>query len=264
VKAFGGKFTETVDLLDVGSVQIVAAAGTQLTATPAGPILHIHGTSAVGISNLEIFGATGLGGIVQLDDTVAVTLDHVSVHDGAAWCVLVNGGALVVKSSTIAKCATGGMQLGGGGTFMITTNFIAANGQSGNQGSTYGGVHIVTAGAGSRLAWNTIVDNGTDNNAGDTAGVACDVGGVDGTGNLLFNNKKGGSPSHVSGTCGFSGYLGTNTDPSFKDRANFDLHLTAASTEALDMAGTTCDPTDIDGESRPYPVNCDYGADEYH
>lgn len=160
----------------------------------------------------------------------------------------------------------------------ITNNYVYRNGQ-GTQ-SVVGGMLLKLA-AGSKVEFNTVVDNQCDIGSTSGGGIICDIatGNYDAPYNLVYRNQGGlGGVVQVIGTCTFMGsyqQAAATIDENAvlferpNDPANPIFRLTSGSPpEVKDHAvtGYSCkDLIDFDGDARPQPSGglCDMGADEY-
>jgi hypothetical protein len=156
----------------------------------------------------------------------------------------------------------------------ITNNFVYRNG---GLGSAVGGMLLRLEPVGSKVEFNTVVDNGANLDPGSGGGIACDGNGYDAAFNLVYRNEGGiGGEVQVIGTCTFQGSYrqaaatGENAvgfdNPN--DAANPSFRLTDASPPGTIRDAFDCTDVDFEGDPRPTPAasmggKCDYGADEY-
>ena len=179
--------------------------------------------------------------------------------------IVLTSGELTISRSKISNNAGGGISVANMQVFQISNSFIVGN-------RADGGLSIPKPGAGSKLEFNTIVDNQDGAGAGDAGGVTCDDSAFAFSNNIIFRNT-GGNPTNPQtfGNCTYGkSYVAAGTGPSdaslaFKSNSSpFDYHLTAASPLSVkDVTGTACtDLTDFDGDARPQGSACDLGADE--
>jgi hypothetical protein len=275
------------------NVAILADSGAKLTRSAPGVILEVKGTSQVSIFDLELsggLGATGVGISMPTGNTATVTLARVKLLNNAGGAVAASGGAVTVSQSTIANNAGGAIAASGGSLtvsqstiavnqgggiaiagvgakFDITNNFIFRNGEPST--SAFGGLNLgVVTTVGSRLEFNTIVDNQAAINSG---GVICNVATFTAPNNLIARNFLAGSPTtQTMGACTYptslvqndlSGLAFIHSEPP----GPFDYHLGQTAAAAIDQATTaSAIDTDVDGDHRPFGAQKDIGADEVH
>lgn len=248
---------------------ILADAGAKLVPKTNGILLEVKSHSSLTIYDLEMSGAQGAAGdgiYMPRDNQSTVTLHHVKILSNTGAGINADGGTLNIFQSTIAENAGGGINMNSPTTFEIRNNFIVRNGTS---ISRVGGLFADAAG-GSKLEFNTIVDNQAGSAQSQTGGVNC----VNSAAqfNIVAGNIRiaGFSDPQVYGNCNFSDSLvaASSTVANF---APNDYHLTANSPAGAVPGAirdvVTCSDTsklvDIDGENRPKNGKCDLGADEY-
>jgi len=214
-----------------------------------------------------ISGNTG-GGISATGGTVTVSQQS-TISDNPGGGIVTRSAALTLSQSTVSLNLGGGVSVDGlNATFDITNMFIFRNGDQ--NGSTYGGVNLNFAAAGSnRLAFNTIVDNAASVNS---AGVICSAPTFQAPNNIIARNSLAGSPAgpnaQKSGACSYPTSLiqADVAEIAFVDPdapAPFVYKLKPTST-AIDRATTSVSVTvDNEGDARPLGVEKDIGADEY-
>jgi len=161
----------------------------------------------------------------------------------------------------------------------ITNNFVYGNGQ-GTQ-SAVAGMTLKLA-TGSKVEFNTVVDNQTDIGSTSAGGIVCDVAtgapNYDAPYNLVYRNRGGiGSQVQVIGTCTFQGsyQMAAAVDDNSlflqqpNDAQNPSYRLTSMSPMGVrdhEVAGYACmNLVDFEGDARPQGTDgkCDMGADEY-
>jgi hypothetical protein len=236
----------------------------------------------------------GNGGGVSVRQESAVIMKRNTIRGNKAGTVETGrGGGLFVEKSEltlngnqlIANTATldpgmagsgGGLYAGVGTAFTLTNNVVAGN-QANDEGD---GLYFLgtssdpTAG---RLLHTTIADNlgsGQGVSVADVATLALtntiiaghpDAGIWAGTGStvtleatLWYDNgtETGGSGHFVPGTVNVYG------DPAFVDPSTWDYHVISTSA-AIDAGLGAGVMVDMDGQSRPYGLGYDIGADEY-
>lgn len=177
--------------------------------------------------------------------------------------ISLQNGELTIDRSKISSNLGGGIVVSGNQRFLITNSFIVSN-------SGGGGLQISRPGAGSKLEFNTIVDNrNSGTNFSDVGGIFCDDSNFLFANNLIFRNS-GGLTGIVQtlGACRYgNSFINAGNgsgDSSLGFRSNvapFDYHLTAGSPASVRDAAGTCTGMDYDGDSRA-GILCDLGADE--
>ncbi len=272
-------------------------------------VLTIDGTSNVAIYDLEVTGGSfGNAGIHIVPSVAVVSLERVSVVGGGvvaegttlsvrnstfsgsfnagistsgssltvAESVIANnargittsGGSVSISRSNIVENSSGGIVLQNG-SFEVTNNVIARNGD--NLFGDSGGIAIIGgASGGSRIEFNTIVDNRLKSSA-TGGGISCNIGGFQAANNVIARNSINGDTvvagAQTTGSCTYpsskiqadlSGLLFVSADAS-----PFDYHLQVGSS-LIDQAVTMSDiDIDIDGDARPTGSASDIGADEF-
>jgi hypothetical protein len=140
------------------------------------------------------------------------------------------------------------------GIHIVTNNMVARN---------FGrGVDIYTSSNGSRLEFNTIIDNGQGSVIG--AGVQCSF--ATSNNSMANNIIARNTPEETTGPCShLMSIIIDNEIAPLKmkqpDSAPYDYHLQAGSI-AVDMAGFSNIKVDFDGDARPAGAANDIGADE--
>ncbi|HEY3355469.1 MAG TPA: choice-of-anchor Q domain-containing protein [Polyangia bacterium] len=210
-----------------------------------------------------IDGLQVLGGNVSLTAGASVTLRHVKVQGATNYYGLAcDQSTLVTDAVAILSNSQGGLRLNGC-TYTIVNSVIASNGSA---SSTFGGVWILTPGAGSSFVNNTVVGNTATANI--EAGVRCS-GAAPVTNSVVWWN----SYRDASTTCAVTssnlgqavtGQGNISQSPSFKDRTGGDFHYDVGSA-GIDTAASIGAPDhDFDGYPRPYGTAPDMGAFEWH
>jgi hypothetical protein len=255
------------------TVTLAADAGATLSATTAGPLVTVSGTSVVEIDDLHVTGAlggTGSGyGIWLNSQNASVKLNRVEVDQCGYIGVSATGGSLTIARSTIHENTGGGVEANNT-TFDITNTFIYRNLDSRN--SFIGGARLIpAAGTTSRFAFNTVVDNNIESSSLNSGGVTCDAT-FAAPNNIIARNHVNldatATNANTIGMCTYptSAIAMTVTAFNFVSPDNptpYNYHLQAGSV-AIDTATTTMDvDVDFDGDIRPQGMAKDQGADEY-
>jgi len=285
-----GTTDEAVTIKD-RNVTVLADPGATLTRTSNGNILVIDGTSDVKIYDLAINGASGSGAGVSLlnGGTQSLTLTRVAMsgNNGTGGAILATGGTLTVSEgtisgntgvgisasgtltvsrSTISANNAGGVQMNADNVVTLTNNFVHHNG---NDVSSSFGAFSLRPAPGSKVQFNTIIDNKANMGTASAGGVFCDVTGFVAEGNLVFAIRGATTTVQTFGNCtyGNSFVMGTaaaDNTPQFvhPNTPPFDYHLTSSTPTTIRDAGGVCTGLDFDGDTRPVGAACDLGADE--
>lgn len=205
-----------------------------------------------------------------------VTIARSTVASNVAGGVFASDSTLAISRTRIEGNSGGGVSLTNS-DFALVNNFIVDNG---GPSSTIGGVLLngnpLSGAAGAQFEFNTLSVNNTSN--GFSSGVRCEVATtLNFRNNIVYANKadvdasigqvKGASCRWTFSDIGPNGPAvpgmgNINLDPTFKDTAAGDYHLTAASL-AKDVAQDSPVLEDFDGQTRPVGPKFDMGADEY-
>jgi hypothetical protein len=166
-----------------------------------------------------------------------------------------------ISMITVAKVAT------------ITNNYVYQNGQG--TSSAVGGMSLKLL-PGSKVEFNTVVDNYADFGSTTAGGIICDGQGYDAPYNLIYRNQGGTSTvDQVIGTCTFQGSYQLAAQTPLENAVMFEnptgttpsYRLTSGSPgEVKDrvVTGYNCQNLiDFEGDARPQGTACDCGADEF-
>jgi hypothetical protein len=254
------------------------ARGATLTRSPVGPIISVRNNQTLKIVGGTVQGSNGddgiqcnTGGKLQVHETTIERMDESGIES--------DGCELTISRATIRANLRGGINMVGVAKVVtITNNLVYRNGM--NISSPVGGMALLLA-AGSKVEFNTVIDNTADLGSTTAGGIRCDAQGssYDAPYNLVYRNQGGlGATVQVIGTCTFlrsyqqSATPGDNSifleNPN--DAASPSFRLTGRSpAEVRDpeaVASFDCSNLiDFEGDPRPSPAGgkCDMGADEY-
>jgi hypothetical protein len=283
VQLQGGTFSEGTITLNVPGLQLIVAAGAQVTITNAsGDALFDVGQSA-SIAQMTL-DRSKKDGIHCTGSTTTLTLDQMVISNSA------NNG---VTSSDCTLTITRSRLVGNQGAAInaSNTNLKAINNYiygGGSPNFTDGGAIILTNGTSGQFRFNTVGFNTAMDIPGTkhtpeiaySAGFSCDfsVDKINFSDNLFTNDKPTEYASFTA--CGDqpsgANWIGNASDVSFisTSASSMNLHLTSntpAGTETDGQKGirdnplTDCNDVkfDFDDDVRPYNRACDYGADEF-
>lgn len=229
----------------------------------------------VALDTCERYGVDG----DRADVTVRRSTVGPSHHD--AMGLRLNRGSLVLEQSLVQGNEDGGVSLYET-DFRIVNNVIAGNGDSGDLGSTVGGLLIERDGPERReLAFNTIAYNRVGTYSPYAPGIDCATfAGIDVRNSVVWGNQQASDADpQIQGFCEVSysnvqngvvpegnltagpGVL--DTDPLFADvpRADFRLEQGSRAIDAADPQAML--DVDLEGNPRPLGAGHDMGAYEW-
>jgi hypothetical protein len=245
-----------------------------LTRSPTGPLVSVRNGQSLKLIGGILRGPNGAEGVrcntnskLQVHEAIIeqMTLSGIQVDNcdfTVSRSILRNNLRGGITMLTVARVAT------------ITNNYVYQNGQGTQSG--VGGMSLKLA-AGSKVEFNTVVDNFADLGSTTAGGIICDGQGYDAPYNLVYRNQGGTSGvDQVIGTCTFQGsYQQAAQTPGENavmfenpnDSTNPSYRLKSGSPgEVKDrvVAGYNCQNLiDFEGDARPQGSACDCGADEY-
>jgi hypothetical protein len=256
---------------------LIARGATITRSAGSGSIVSVRNSQSLKLVGGTLQGPNNADGIrcntfskLQVHETVIEKMTESGIET--------DGCDITVSRAVIRRNLLGGISMVN--TFRvatITNNFVYLNGQLNS--SLVGGMMLKLA-AGSKLEFNTVVDNLSANGSTSAGGIVCTqpagAPAYDAPYNLVYRNQGGlGGTYQVFGDCTFQGsYQRTAATPDENaillerpnDSQNPSYRLTAASPSEVrdhEVAGYTCkDQIDFEGDARPTGSFCDCGADE--
>jgi Right handed beta helix region len=269
----------TVDGLDFSptSATLIARDATLTRTTISGAIISVRNGQT-----LKLVGGTLQGPSNTTDGIKCIENSKLAVHevtiDGMTQSgIETNQCQLTVSRSTLRNNDLGGINMTAASVATITNNFVYRNGGA---ASPFGGLGLKLA-AGSKLEFNTVVDNNADASSPAagmaSGGIACEGQGYDAPFNLVYRNVGGiGGGVQVLGTCTFTGSYQQKAESPGENVVGFEnpaggtpsYRLTEASPPGTIRDAFDCNDIDFERDGRPSPSRamggkCDFGADEY-
>jgi hypothetical protein len=262
------------DGVDFGAASgTLIARGAVLTRTTSGPLVSVRNGQSLNL----------IGGILRgpnvSDGVRCNTGSKLQIHEAIIEQMNQNGVLIDSCDFTVSRSIIRA-NLRGGITMLnlpkvatITNNYVYKNGQLSS--SPVGGMSLKLS-PGSKVEFNTVVDNFADYGSSTAGGIICDGQGYDAPYNLVYRNQGGTSGvDQVIGTCTFQGSYQQAAQMPLENAVMFEnpndanpsYRLTSGSPgEVRDrvVTGYTCQNlTDFEGDARPQGSACDCGADEY-
>jgi len=263
-------YYESVDLIDAGTVGIVARGEVRVAATNGGgSAIYLTSGTVLSVDGLELFnqaqGGKGVSCAGSASEPSVLSLRNSFVHDNAQVGIEAYECTLLLDGNTVTGNSDGGVWIKQS-AFTVTNNLIANNGDS---LSSFGGVMIDTPGDPQVFQYNTVAAN--LGNYGVCGGVQC-VHPVEIRNSIVYGNDNDELDSNCtphyclieddSGATGSNNIRGQS--PSFVTTSFGDYRIEDnPPSPCIDAAdpGSTVDH-DIDGQSRPLGGGYDIGADE--
>lgn len=259
-------------IIDGKAVTILSEAGAQLTRTVPGVILTVQNDGAdVRIYDLEITNGTGVNNpaiSIPSGGAPKLTLARVAIDGNQGLGISSSAALLTISQSTISSNQGGGIQMNADAVVRVTNNFIHHNG---NDVTASFGALLLRPMTGSRVDFNTIVDNKANLGTASAGGIFCDVPGFVADNNIIFRNTGGQTTMQQTfGSCSYGRSFvvaapAADNTPQFAhpNTLPFDYHLTSQTPTTIRDAAGMCSDIDFDGDERPIGPACDLGADEY-
>lgn len=206
------------------------------------------------------------GDALEISNATA-TIKTSTITESTGIGVTAQGGALIVQRSSISANRMGGIR-STQGTFEIVNNFVFQNGNAAN--STFGGMHLDSNAAQSRVQHNTVTRNDCDVNVEPpfSGGVYCNLPfPSNACGNVIANNFRGNTTyqnAQTGGNCFFGcSLVKPDTIEIGCAPGSNECHLSGNGGLALDAGTDLGVMEDFDGEPRS-DGKPDFGADEFH
>ena len=262
----------TIDGLDFSakSGTLIARGATLTRGTPNGAIISVRNGQTLTLVGGTVQGPNNTTDGIKCVDNNSKLLVHEATIEGMTQSgIETNTCQLTVARSTLRDNKLGGINMTVASTATITNNFVYRNG---GPASPIGGLGLKLT-AGSKLEFNTVVDNNADPSNGAAAGgIACDAPSYDAPYNLVYLNVGGlGGQVQVIGTCTFINSYKQSAMPA-ENAVGFEnptgatpsYRLTAGSPAEVRDA-FDCRDLDFERDVRPFPAGgkCDMGADEF-
>jgi hypothetical protein len=247
--------------------------GATISRVPTGPIMTVRTGQALKLVGGVLQGPNGSDGI-KCNTSGKLQVHETTIESMGESGIESDGCEIAISRATIRRNDAGGINMiGPAKVATITNNFVYRNGKGG--ASPVGGM-VLRLAAGSRIEFNTVVDNQTDLGSQSAGGISCEGQGYDAPYNLIYRNTGGiGGLVQVIGTCTFVGSFKQaagspdGNAPAFQNPnngANLSFRLTAQSPVGIIRDGIACSGlVDFEGDPRPAPAGgkCDFGADEF-
>lgn len=254
---------------DITQNTVLAAREATITRSNNGPILTVKNGSRFEIIGGTLTNATGNGGdAIRCESGGTVAATSTTFDNNSEAGVDTDSCKIAITRSIFTRNFRAALTMGGDPAVVAFTNNLAHhNGFTST--NTIGGIRIQAA-AGSKIEFNTIVDNVADRSSTAVGGVNC-TGTLEARYNIIYRNQGGPDASVVQtgGDCDFSssfveapgtpdntpGFISPNNSP-------YDYHLSGSSPATLINAAGACIGVDLDGRKRPVGGACDLGAYE--
>ena len=276
-----GTYTRVGTLSLVGTnVRLIGRGATRpiLRRSATGSIVTISSAASVSFESIEISGATGatpndahgirctqqqgvpkvrLVDVVLRNNALGGMFSQACTVDASRSEIRNNAGfglQFVDTNATIDRCVVADNAFDGAsldvGVYAVTNSFVVRNGGNGVE---------LTASAGCKVEFNTIVDNGSA--VSDGTGFFCNASNLSFPNNIIARNKI----ETAGSGCTFPNSIIIDSDITplkfvSPEAAPFDFHIQAGSL-AIDAATITTIDHDFDGDVRPGNA-ADVGADE--
>ena len=284
VQLLAGTFAEGTITLSVPGLQLVVAAGAQVTITNASGDALFDVAQSASIAQMTLDGSKKYG-IQCTGNTTTLTLDQVIISNSADDGIKSNDCTLTITRSKLIGNKAAAIEASN--TVLSAINNFIYNGGSPNY--TNGGAIVLGNGTSGQFRFNTVGFNTAMDIPGTkhtpeiayAAGFSCDFSVQINFSDNLFANDKPVEYGQFT-ACGDqptgANWIGNASDVNFASTSSssMDLHLTSGTPTPntdgdgnlkgiRDNALTNCNnvKNDIDDDVRPYNKACDYGADEF-
>jgi hypothetical protein len=258
---------------------LVARDAILVRSVPNGPLVSVRNNGSLKLVGGILRGPTSADGI-RCNTNSKLQIHEVIIEQMGESALETDSCEFTVSRSVLRSNLRGGINMVN--TFKvatITNNFVYRNGQGTT--STVAGMTLKLA-AGSKVEFNTVVDNTADVGSTSAGGIVCEIASgapnYDAPYNLVYRNQGGiGNQVQVIGSCTFQGsyQVAAQVDDNSlflqqpNDPQNPSYRLTSKSPAEVrdhEVAGYACkDLVDFEGDPRPQGTDgkCDVGADEY-
>jgi hypothetical protein len=253
------------------SATLVARGATITKAGANGPVISVRNGNTLIFIGGTVQGPNNATDGIRCTGNARLRVHEATIERMPETGIESNACELTVSRSRIRENLVGGINMTNNPRIAsITNNFIFHNG---NPTGGVGGMALRLA-AGSKVEFNTVVDNGVAPSGGLAGGILCESAeGYEPEGNIVYRNVGGlDGLVQVIGSCVFLSGKGfavrangpTENVPGFENpnALNPSFRLTPNSPATVRDVFDCRDAIDFEGDPRPSNGKCDYGADE--